>query len=90
MGCFPGGASPYGVEEMSGNVWEWTSSLYRPYPYRTDDGREDLTAADRRVVRGGSFDDLEGLVRCAVRFGNGPNVLFRSLGFRLVVVPRSL
>jgi formylglycine-generating enzyme required for sulfatase activity len=49
---YPQGASPYGVLDMEGNVWEWTRSLeeYR-YPYKLDDGRENLEAA--RDVPGG-------------------------------------
>jgi toxoflavin biosynthesis protein ToxD len=37
---YPNGVSPYGVWDMCGNVWEWTSSEYRAYPYQPDDGRE--------------------------------------------------
>ena len=36
----PQGDSPYGVADMAGNVQEWVSSLYRPYPYDPEDGRE--------------------------------------------------
>jgi eukaryotic-like serine/threonine-protein kinase len=54
-GSHPGGASPYGVMDMAGNVWEWTSSLYRPYPYVATDGREDPEARGARVNRGGSW-----------------------------------
>ena len=54
--AFSGGASPYGVREMAGNAWQWVSSAYRPYPYRADDGREDLKPGPVRVTRGGGHD----------------------------------
>jgi formylglycine-generating enzyme required for sulfatase activity len=50
VGCFPGGASPYEVQDLCGNVWEWCHSLYRAYPYDPEDGREDLRAEAPRVV----------------------------------------
>lgn len=53
---FAAGASPYGVFGMAGNAWEWVSSQYRPYPYRTDDGREDLSPGPVRATRGGGHD----------------------------------
>jgi iron(II)-dependent oxidoreductase len=52
----PRGASPYGVLDMAGNVWQWTSSLYRPYPYRAGDGREDPASLGPRATRGGAHD----------------------------------
>jgi len=54
----PAGASPYGVEDLLGNLREWTATALVPYPYRHDDGREPYTGASRRVVvRGASHDD---------------------------------
>jgi len=55
VGSYPGGASPCGAQDMAGNVWEWTSSLFRPYPYRENDGREDTNSTDNRTLRGGSW-----------------------------------
>jgi len=82
-----GGDSPYGVADMAGNVWEWTQSLFKPYPYDVDDGREDLQAEGLRVVRGGSFDRLSRLARCGARFGNDPYGFDEFLGFRVLVSP---
>ncbi len=87
VGCFPGGASPYGVEEMSGNVWEWTRSLTKDYPYEPGDGREDLEACAVRVVRGGAFSSYRRFVRCSLRFRFIPDFGNWDLGFRVVVSP---
>lgn len=54
VGSFPAGASPYGCLDMAGNAWEWTSSVFKPYPYVATDGREDPQSTERRVARGGS------------------------------------
>lgn len=58
-GSRPKGATPEGLLDMAGSLLEWTSTLDRPYPYRRDDGRENLSAPGERIVRGGNyiFDD---------------------------------
>jgi formylglycine-generating enzyme required for sulfatase activity len=77
----PQGDSPFGVSDMIGNVWEWTASLYRPYPYDACDGREDLAASGWRVLRGGSwFNDLF-TARCYARL-DGDFLFYNNVGFR--------
>ncbi len=87
VGSYPQGASPYGVLDMAGNVWEWCHSLYIPYPYNAKDGREDAKAEGKRVLRGGAFYGYAGVVRCAVRYWFNPNLGDRFYGFRLVLAP---
>lgn len=81
VGMHPQGASPYGVEDMSGNVSEWTSSLYRDYPYDPQDGREDLTNLDEYAVsRGGSWLSDPGQMRTS---GRNDDLIWSDSGFRL-------
>ena len=97
VGAFPGGTSPYGCEDMSGNVWEWTRSHWGPdedeptfrYPYSALDGREDVSAPPEifRVLRGGSFVGPFGAARCAVRYKRGPFPRNKTVGFRVVLLP---
>ena len=81
---------------MAGNVWEWTRTAYRPYPYREDDGRsdaarpgrylgpDDAADGDRKVVRGGSWYDRPKGARSASRLGYPPWRCVYDVGLRVV------
>jgi iron(II)-dependent oxidoreductase len=87
VGAFAGGRTPYGCEEMAGNVFEWTRSQYAGYPYQADDGRERSEAVDRNtlmVFRGGSWAFDENWPRCSFRLRRIANNRGRSGGFRVV------
>jgi formylglycine-generating enzyme required for sulfatase activity len=89
VGVFPRGRSAFNCEDMAGNVFEWTSSTYRPYPYDALDGRENPESAGVRVNRGGGWDSPPRIVRSSLRGDmSAPTVYDRNLGFRLVSHPR--
>ena len=87
VGAFPGGLTPYGALDMSGNVFEWTRSLYWPYPYDPRDGREEMSSRDWRVRRGGSWRSRANWARCACRDWDFPDPGNGRVGFRVVVSP---
>jgi formylglycine-generating enzyme required for sulfatase activity len=89
VGAYSQGASPYGLLDMAGNVWEWTRSVYKGYLYDPEDGRENLEVEARRVFRGGMFRSGLKSVRCACRFGELPHNSYKYYGFRVVVSPGS-
>jgi formylglycine-generating enzyme required for sulfatase activity len=81
VGIFPHGASPYGVLDMSGNVWEWCLNEYdRPE-------RIALKGAAGRMVRGGSWLYHLDRARAAFRLRDSPYYRFNNLGFRVVCRP---
>lgn len=86
----PRGDSPYGCVDMAGNVWEWTSSEYRAYPYDPTDGREETGDTEaRRVVRGGSWLNSQGVARAAYCFNSRPYSRHADVGCRLARRPPS-
>jgi formylglycine-generating enzyme required for sulfatase activity len=74
----------WGLCAMHGNAAEWTRSLYAPYPYRDNDGRNNLSAAGERVARGGSFYDRPHRARSAFRLSYPTWQQVYNTGFRVV------
>ncbi|MGO8674015.1 MAG: SUMF1/EgtB/PvdO family nonheme iron enzyme [Capsulimonadaceae bacterium] len=84
VGAFPNGASPYGVQDMSGNVWEWTLTEYES---RSD---IDTLSSVHRAVRGGATDCDPEHARVAYRGLDMPGYRYGFLGFRLACTADSL
>jgi len=85
VGSRPEGASWVDAHDMSGNAWEWVSSQYRPYPYRAEDGRENMTDRNaRRVYRSGIHSYIDFGVSTSIRFWLHPEGRDWFIGFRCV------
>ena len=82
VGSYESGQSPYDLFDMAGNVFEWTSSLYKPYPYNATDGREDLTGNGSRVIRGGAWSEGPNDQQVFYRSWIGPDLSESAIGFR--------
>ena len=84
VGSYPSGASPYGVMDMAGNVWEWVNDWYDESYYRVSSLRnpQGPTTGTYRVLRGGSWDRHDFFVRAAYRGRGSPQLWDGDYGFR--------
>ena len=85
VGSRPEMSSPYGADDMIGNVWEWTADWYRPYKESRHPGRD--YGAKHKVLRGGSWLEVrdqtaEQYFRCANRLRAPQDYTANNIGFR--------
>lgn len=79
--------NPWDLFDMHGNVWEWTLSAYKPYPYNEEDGRNSIeTNSEKRVARGGSWYDRPYRSTSSYRLPYRDYQKVYNVGFRVVLL----
>jgi len=84
VGSFPIGASPFGVEDMAGNVWEWCLDCLAPYPAKERTNPRGPLNSGRQLYRGGSWKSRITSLRTTARSSNSPAYSANDVGFRIV------
>lgn len=84
VGSFPAGASPFGMEDMAGNVWEWCLDYFDSYRGTPKVNPRSATSGGKRVLRGGSWKSRFHSVRATARGSNVPAYLCNDVGFRIL------
>ena len=84
VGAFPRGASPFGMEDMAGNVWEWCLDYFQDYRGGHKVNPRGPTSGAKRIYRGGSWKSRFKSLRATARNSNVPSFSCNDLGFRIV------
>lgn len=84
VGSFPRGASPFGIEDMAGNVYEWCFDFYGPYRGKERVNPRGPDAGQKRNYRGGSWKSRVSSLRATARHTNMPEYSSNDVGFRVL------
>jgi formylglycine-generating enzyme required for sulfatase activity len=84
VGTYPRGASPFGIEDMAGNVFEWCLDCFETYKGKERVNPRGVAAAHKRIYRGGSWKSRAGNLRASARNFNLPDYSSNDVGFRVV------
>jgi formylglycine-generating enzyme required for sulfatase activity len=84
IGAFPRGASPFGIEEMAGNVFEWCLDCFEAYKGKPRVNPRGPLPGPRRIYRGGSWKSRSSSLRASARHFNMPDYSSNDVGFRIV------
>jgi len=84
VASYPKGASPFGIEDMSGNVWEWCQDYFEAYKGNDRINPRGPVNGIRRIYRGGSWKSRASSLRCSTRNFNVPDYASNDVGFRVM------
>jgi formylglycine-generating enzyme required for sulfatase activity len=93
VGSYPKGASVYGLQDMTGNVWEWVADYYADYPAEwettTQSNPKGPASGENRVMRGGAWNSSDkSWMRPSFRFHAPPKQKAHGIGFRCAGTPK--
>lgn len=84
IGSYPEGATPDGIYDLAGNVWEWCGDWFGDYPPEDENDPTGLPSGASRVLRGGAFSGSPSLLRASYRLDARPDSRGATFGFRVV------
>ena len=84
VGSYPRGVSPFGLEDMAGNVFEWCLDFFDVYRGRHRVNPRGPMSGTKRIYRGGSWKSRAASLRASARAFNVPEYLSNDVGFRVI------
>ena len=84
VGSYPRGASPFGIEDLAGNVFEWCADYFEAYKGKERTNPRGMSGGTKRIYRGGSWKSRPGNLRTSARNFNLPDYSSNDVGFRVI------